>query len=383
MAKIKKYTKKDGSTAYKFDLYLGVNPVTGKKQRTTRRGFPSAKAAKIALNRLEYEVQETGFQKKETYTYNEIYLLWIEQYKNTVKESTLQKTTKLFEHHILPLFADLRIDKINVAYCQKAIDKWFNDGLTSYKILLRYTAKVFKTAENMTIISTDPTAKVTIPVKREKEISNELPNFYNKEELELFFISLEKMDNKKNLALFRLLAFTGARVGEILALEWSNIDFKASTVTINKTLTRGLNNRLMVDIPKTKKSVRTISIDPKTLNILRLWKSKQAENYFKLGFNTRNVKQPLFTNSKNEYMNSAKVYKDYLQIVKKFNLKKITIHGFRHTHCSLLFEAGASIKEVQDRLGHTDVKTTMNIYAHVTKKAKEETAQKFAGYVNF
>lgn len=383
MAKIKKYTKKDGSTAYKFDLYLGVNPVTGKKQRTTRRGFPSLKAAKIALNRLEYEVQETGFQKKETYTYNEIYLLWIEQYKNTVKESTLQKTTKLFEHHILPLFADLRIDKINVAYCQKAIDKWFNDGLTSYKILLRYTAKVFKTAENMAIIAVDPTAKVTIPVKREKEISNELPNFYNKEELELFFIYLEKMDNKKNLALFRLLAFTGARVGEILALEWSNIDFKASTITINKTLTRGLNNRLMVDIPKTKKSVRTISIDPKTLNILRLWKSKQAEDYFKLGFNTRNVKQPLFTNSKNEYMNSAKVYKDYLQIVKKFNLKKITIHGFRHTHCSLLFEAGASIKEVQDRLGHTDVKTTMNIYAHVTKKAKEETAQKFAGYVNF
>lgn len=383
MAKIKKYTKKDGSTAYKFDLYLGVNPVTGKKQRTTRRGFPSLKAAKIALNRLEYEVQETGFQKKETYTYNEIYLLWIEQYKNTVKESTLQKTTKLFEHHILPLFADLRIDKINVAYCQKAIDKWFNDGLTSYKILLRYTAKVFKTAENMAIIAADPTAKVTIPVKREKEISNELPNFYNKEELELFFISLEKMDNKKNLALFRLLAFTGARVGEILALEWRDIDFTGKALSINKTLTRGLNNRLMVDIPKTKKSVRTISIDPKTLNILRLWKSKQAEDYFKLGFNTRNVKQPLFTNSKNEYMNSAKVYKDYLQIVKKFNLKKITIHGFRHTHCSLLFEAGASIKEVQDRLGHTDVKTTMNIYAHVTKKAKEETAQKFAGYVNF
>ena len=139
----------------------------------------------------------------------------------------------------------------------------------------------------------------------------------------------------------------------------------------------------MVDVPKTEKSVRTISIDKRTLSVLRVWKSKQAEDYFKLGFNTRNEKQPIFTNSKNEYVNSAKVYKDYIQIVKKYELKKITIHGFRHTHCSLLFEAGASIKEVQDRLGHTDVKTTMNIYAHVTKKAKEETAQKFAGYVNF
>lgn len=383
MAKIKKYTKKDGSTAYKFDLYLGVNPVTGKKQRTTRRGFPSLKAAKTALNRLEYEVQETGFQKKETYTYNEIYLLWIEQYKNTVKESTLQKTTKLFEHHILPLFADLRIDKINVAYCQKAINKWFNDGLTSYKILLRYTAKVFKMAENMDIITASPTIKVTIPVKRETEIIKKLPNFYDKEELKQFFSALEKEDNAKNLALFRLLAFTGARIGEILALEWSDIDFNGNSLSINKTLTRGLNNRLMVDVPKTRSSVRTISIDKTTLQVLRLWKTKQAEDYFKLGFNTGNRNQVIFTNSKNAYVNSAKVYKDYIKIVEKYTLKRITIHGFRHTNCSLLFEAGASIKEVQDRLGHSDVQTTLSIYSHVTEKAKEKTADKFADYVGF
>ena len=71
------------------------------------------------------------------------------------------------------------------------------------------------------------------------------------------------------------------------------------------------------------------------------------------------------------------------RIIKKNELKRITIHGFRHTHCSLLFEAGASVKEVQDRLGHSDIQTTMNIYAHVTEKAKEKTAEKFAKYVNF
>jgi integrase len=59
------------------------------------------------------------------------------------------------------------------------------------------------------------------------------------------------------------------------------------------------------------------------------------------------------------------------QVTKKYGIKTITTHGFRHTHCSLLFEAGASIKEVQDRLGHSDVQTTMNIYAHVSKNNKE------------
>lgn len=65
------------------------------------------------------------------------------------------------------------------------------------------------------------------------------------------------------------------------------------------------------------------------------------------------------------------------------DFKRITSHGFRHTHCSLLFEAGATIKEVQERLGHENIQTTMDIYAHVTQKAKDKVADKFASYIEF
>lgn len=71
------------------------------------------------------------------------------------------------------------------------------------------------------------------------------------------------------------------------------------------------------------------------------------------------------------------------RIIKKNELKRIPIHGFRHTHCSLLFESGSSLIEVQDRLGHSDIKTAINIHAHVTEKAKEMTAEKFVRCVNF
>ena len=68
-------------------------------------------------------------------------------------------------------------------------------------------------------------------------------------------------------------------------------------------------------------------------------------------------------------------------LIKKHNLHKITIHGLRHTHASLLFEAGASIKEVQERLGHSHIQMTMNIYTHVTDYLKEQTAEKFQRYI--
>lgn len=208
-------------------------------------------------------------------------------------------------------------------------------------------------------------------------------NFYSKEELELFFNCLEKENDYQIYTLFRLLAFSGTRKGELLALTWNDIDFKNNTIKINKAVSRGLNSRLLIKAPKTKSSVRDISIDTITMKILKQWRLIQKENYLKLGFNTLKSNQLVFSNNNNEFFQPTKTREWLEKIIIKNDLKRITTHGFRHTHCSLLFEAGATIKEVQDRLGHSDIQTTMNIYTHVTDKAKEQTADKFAKYVSF
>lgn len=93
-----------------------------------------------------------------------------------------------------------------------------------------------------------------------------------------------------------------------------------------------------------------------------------------------NKEQLIFSNSDNGFLQPTITRKYMERICNKYKLKKITTHGFRHTYCSILFEAGASIKEVQDRLGHSDIQTTMNIYAHVTKERNERTAALFASY---
>lgn len=386
MATIKKYTKKDGSTAYMFQAYLGTDPNTGRRIRVTRQGFNTKKEASLAISRLKVDADEGTFIKASNDTFQAVYDLWLEQYRNTVKESTLQKTMELFNNHILPAFGNMKMDKITVSFCQKKINEWFKFH-SKYNVMKNYTSAVLKFAIRMDLIKNNPMDKITVPRKMAAVGQDDNLKYFNKDELQQFFSCCKEDAARSNnllwLTLFRLLAFSGMRKGEALALTWKDLDFQNETVSVNKTVARGLGNRLLIQTPKTATSKRTIVLDTVTLSMLNTWRKRQATDFLKLGYNTMNEEQLIFPNTKNELMIPTKPDQKLDRIIQKNGLTRITVHGFRHTHCSLLFEAGASIKEVQDRLGHADIQTTMNIYAHVTEKAKEKTAEKFAKYVNF
>lgn len=377
---IESYKLKNGQLRYQFQIYVGTDPLTGKQQRTTRRGFKTAKEAKLELARLKLEIDNGTFNKMIVETYADVYALWIIQYEKTVEESTFIKTIRIFKNHILPALGKYKIDKLNIDLCQRAVDDWSNK-LKNFKMVKAYAAKVINFAMKREYIKSNPFTLIEMPKKRVQNVQQKFENFYTKEELIEFLSCLEKEDNYKAFAFFRLLAYTGMRKGEALALTWQDIDFDNQELTITKAIARGKNNHLYVKSTKTGTS-RTIKIDEETLNTFIVWRKEQQKNYLILGFNTNNPDQLIFSNLHNEYLQPTKTRQWILQIQEKYVLKKVTTHGLRHTHCSLLFEAGASIKEVQDRLGHSDVKTTMDIYAHVSEKAKAEAVQKFEDYLN-
>lgn len=379
MAIYKQYSKKDGSKAWLFQAYLGVDEVTGKEVRTTRRGFESKKAAQLALNELVVDFQNDNRQSNDNITYKEVYEEWLEHYKHTVKESSLAKTLILFKYHIIPYFGDMRIKKIEVKHCQKLANQ-LSKKLKRFKMTLNYAGMVFDYSIRIGLIQNNPMKLITTPVIKD-EIEEEVNNFYSRDELTEFFSYLEKENDPMMFSLFRVLAFVGCRKGEALALTWNDINFDKQQITISKTLTRGLDNRLLVQTPKTANSKRVISVDDKTIEILKKWRVTQKKEYFTRGHNTLKKSQLVFSNLSNELLQPHITRKYQVKLEKKYGMRRITTHGFRHTHCSLLFEAGASIKEVQDRLGHSDIQTTMNIYAHVSKEKKEQTADIFAKYV--
>ncbi|MHC5226927.1 tyrosine-type recombinase/integrase [Enterococcus sp. LJL99] len=381
MAMIKQYQKKNGDKAWYFKTYLGLDPLTGKKKYTTKRGFKTQKEAKIALARLELLSKEDKLVADKSFTFDQIKDMWMEQYKPTVRESTFLRVEFLFRRNIGLSFGNRKIESYSIAYCQEVANKWKKE-LASYKALKSYTSAVFDYAKKMRVIDNNPMKEVVFSKGDSKQKKKKI-KYFEKDELKDFLSCCEKDEFPLTYPLFRLLAFTGMRKGEALALLWEDIDFFNKAININKTVVRGPNNKLRTSPPKTVTSEREISIDEATLSILKNWQSKQKQYLLKYGQNYNQGKQIIFSSLNNNYLDITRPNKVLTRICKENNFNDITIHGFRHTHCSLLFEAGLSIKEVQVRLGHSDIHTTMNIYTHVTEKQKERSAEKFAQYVNF
>jgi integrase len=379
---IKKYKKKNGTIAYMFKAYLGIDPVTGKKKYTTKRGFKSPQEAKKAYNRLMVQVEENDVVTNSQRLFSELADEWFEQYKNTVRESTYVAQKLAYKKHILPLFGNLKISRISIPYCQKQVNHWYS-YYKKYSNLIGLTSSVFKYALSLRLIRSNPMDAVIRP-KRKKRIDEERYSapYYEKEEL-LEFLEIAKNYPNPIYPIFRILAFTGLRKGELLALRWKDIDFEKRTLSVKQTLATCDKWEIKFQVPKTEKSLRTISIDSETLQVIKRWQLRQKEYFLKMGIKpTKNGEQLLFVSEENKPL-----YLDYVNhnlkiIINENNLKRITPHGFRHTHCSLLFESGASLKEVQVRLGHTDIKTTMDIYTHVTKRQTEETANRFADFMS-
>lgn len=262
------------------------------------------------------------------------------------------------------------------------MNKWAEEKPNTFKKYKFYASKIFNYAVNIGVINDNPMKKILTPKVSgtKKKIG-----FFEADELKQFLSYVEALDPNKLYTFFRLLAYSGMRKGEAYALTWDDIDFEKNKISITKSLSRGENKTVYVSPPKNPTSVRIISMDKSTMNILKRWKNTQKQLLMMLGHPTSKKDQILFSTDKNEYykptIDANWLRNIYKQEIVPTDFKRISTHGLRHTHASLLFEAGASFKAVQERLGHADIATTMNIYTHVTKKVSDGTGDLFANFV--
>ncbi|MCD1024699.1 site-specific integrase [Enterococcus sp. SMC-9] len=422
------YETKKG-TFWELRAYLGQDE-QGNEKRITRRGFKTQRAAQSELKRIQAEYEYNKGLKKQVMTFKQLYELWLEQYRLRVKPSSVATAKRYCENHILPKFGHLKLNQITISYCKKIVNEW-HAKYKQYSYLKKETQKILKYGVSIEAIDSNPMQKIQMPRKIE---TDEPIKFYTKDELIFFLKHCQKNCSTKLYTFFRLIAFTGMRKSETLALRWADINFEEKTLSIGRTLTIDENKNKIIQEPKNKNSIRTIKLDDTTIFQLKKWKLSQQQELLVSSHNAYKTGQLIFTNRYNELYypqvandwldwvykkydcidlaNRKKIKREYEKLLEelqnleitqeeRFNkqklltmkenainkehipLKRITLHGFRYTHCSLLFESGASTKEVQARLGHKDVQTTMNIYACVTPQMIENTGEKFAKYIGF
>lgn len=383
MVQYKKYIE-NNTTYYHVTGYLGVDAY-GKQKNINKKGFETKKEAELYYSQAKLALDKGTYQPMQVNpTYGEVYEEWLEVFKLDVRESTQRHSKTVFNTHILPIFAHVKLNRINHRMIQRQLNSWHEEH-SLYKEYYHRFKRVLVFAYKQGYLGSKPWERVSVPKKKKVKPYHKITkDYYTKDELEYFLEGVKKHGDQLWTTFFRLLAFTGVRKGEAMGLRWADINFKEHTLTINRTITKGIDGKQIIQTPKTKTSRRTIIIDPKTISVLQLWKKEQAKLLLGFGFNALNSDQYVFTRHQSNQLLRLEHPAERVKIYcSELNLEPIKVHGFRHTHCSLLFEAGVPIQDVQERLGHSDIQTTMNIYTHVTETSRNQSATKFANYVNF
>lgn len=378
---IKEFKKMNGTIVYRSNIYLGIDRQTGKKVRTTITAS-TKKAVKIKAREAQIEFERNGYtvnQKTKCATYSELVNLWWDSYKNTVKRNTRESVRGIIKHHLLPVFGSMRLDKLTTSYIQKEVNKWAdkaNNGeakaYNNYSFLSSLNRRILQYGVTMQLIESNPARDVTTPrrlIEKEQKIK-----FFSNDELKAFLAYLENLDlsipaNVLDYTLYKLLLATGCRISEVLALEWSDIDLDTGVVNINKTL----NRYQETNSPKSKAGYRDIEIDSETIATLKRYKKHQQVQAWQIGGRTNVIFTPFTT----KYFHHSILSRRLKKHLKACGVPNIGFHGFRHTHATIMLYAGIEPKDLQHRLGHSNISMTLNTYVHATKEGAKKAVSIF------
>jgi DNA integration/recombination/inversion protein len=383
---ITEYKKKNGATVYRASVYLGVDKLTGKNARTTVTAN-TKKGVKIKAREAVNAFAANGYSVKEKptiTTYRELVALWWESYKNTIKPNSQQSMEGIVRLHILPVFGDYRLDKLTTPIIQQQVNKWAdkaNKGekgaYANYSFLNNINRRILQYGVTMQVIQHNPARDVIIPRKQQNK--EHKVKFFSNQELKQFLDYLEDLDQSSyenffDYVLYKTLLATGCRIGEALALAWSDIDLKKGIISISKTL----NRYQETNTPKSKAGLREIDIDKATVSLLKQYKKRQQVQSWKLGRSESIVFTPFTT----KYAYACLLRKRLQGHFKAASVPDISFHGFRHTHATIMLYAGIEAKDLQYRLGHSNISMTLNTYVHATKEGAKKAVSIFEAAIS-
>ncbi len=368
--------------SYSVDIGKSID---GTRRKKMKGGFRTQAEAKKAAIIVEAEVAQQIFVDEKKITFAAYAERWLELYRPTVKIST----TDLRKNHctvLKRLLGNKLLTEIHAGVYQQMLLCLQKEGYAPKTISdIHHTASlIFKSACQRKILKENPAAGAVMP-RRDNglytpEAEDELPKYMEKQELLLFLDAAKAEGTFATYVLFMLLAYTGMRIGELMGLQWQDIDFVQQEISINRTVY--IKERVaeyLLLTPKTRNSKRRISITDDIVALLKKHRTKQLKERMAAsgrwhdgGFVFTSLTFPGYPLPKQTIQYRMK------KILQRAHLNpSITPHSLRHTHASLLAEAGVTLEAIMERLGHANDDVTRRIYLHITKHSKRDAAQKF------
>ncbi len=311
---------------------------------------------------------------------------WFEEYAKLNLKSTTYTRQRQLTKRVYAAIGHIRLDKITTRVIQKFINSLAQDGTNeitkqplSHKTMVHYLSfisTVIDYAIKMDMLTDNPCRRVTIPKGSKKE-----RKILSIKETEEFLKQLEKAPLKWR-TFFTLDIYSGMRRGEMLGLEWKDIDFETGIVHIQRTSNYTKAKGIYTDTTKTETSVRFIKLPPEVLEILEQFRAEQKKEKDRLGSKWIENDR-LFTKWNGMPMNPQTPYGWLKEFCEEHDFPFYGIHQFRHLHASLLIGAGIDPTTVSGILGHSQVSTSLNIYGHMFRENQVKACNAVAEALDF
>jgi len=373
-----------------------------------------------ALEKFAFEFEEKVKSGKyldgEKITFKDFVDIWFDDYGNThLEQASIQLYKHLLDKHIIPEIGHLKISKILPAHLNKlynTLNTERKDGKPggyapkTIKHVHNTISGIYTSAVKWNIVADNPCDRVEPP--RMAPTRDKL-KYFTLEQTELFLSLLDKeyittckahdrvddtgksyhvadYSETRNIPLqfrffYQMALFCGLRRGELVALEWSDLDFTDNSVSITKS-TACVGGKPVTKTTKTNSSIRKISVPASVMALAKKYKKEQMQYRLAIGSQWEEENH-IFIQWNGKQMHPDTPYKTFKKIIKRYNatvkneaekLPDIPLHGLRHTSATLLISQNVDVKTVSNRLGHAQTSTTMDIYSHALQKMDEQAA---------
>jgi integrase len=365
-------------------IYEGVDPATGKERHRWHAAGATRKEAERVMAGLVKRYHDGDYRPPEKITLGEYLERWLPTQRQPLAPSTFSSYEGNIRLHVLPYIGSIPLQRLtpedlDELYAMLLMNGRRNNGggpLSAKTVRLVHAvvhkaladaARKGSVIRNVADLADPP--KISSSARPKMEV-------WNADELRRFF---DLIEGHHLYAAFYVKANTGMRRGEVLGLTWRTIDFDNARLSVTQNVTAP-NYQVSVSDVKSAHSLRTIDIDQRTIAILKSWRRQQLEQQMETGVRA-NASGFVFAKPNGDPLHPDYFSQSFERLIARMDLPRIRLHDLRHTHATLLLKEGVPPKVVSERLGHSSVAFTMQVYQHVLPGMQADAAERFGEIV--